>query len=106
RLPQVAVVPVTADVQRAAGDDRALELGQLGREPSRELIALGHDPDQDDVARSVVALEDLVRDARERTADLLRIHHGGLESMVDSLHESKRASSAILLKKALRACLK
>src|SRR6266851_572699 len=86
---EVPVVAVLADVERTHRDRRPFELHQAVRQPACEVVPLGHDADQNQVAGAAIALEDLVRDPRQRAADLIRIHHGGLQpSLLDRAHAS------------------
>src|SRR6266404_6427938 len=101
---QMAVVAVLADVERAYCHGRPLQIHQAVRKPAGEMIALGHDADQNQVAGATVPLEDLVRDARKRTPDLLGVHHRGLEpSLLYCAHASNLSRSAMRMYKPLRA---
>ena len=61
------------------------------------------DPDDDDILRAVVALDDLVGDARERAADLVLVHHDGLDLVLRDAHEMSQSRSAMRMKRPLRA---
>src|SRR5439155_12319854 len=70
------VVAVERDVDHAERHRRpALDLADLLPDTLRKMDAAGADPDQRQLVGSLVALEDLVRDARERTLDRERVHH-------------------------------
>src|SRR3989442_39542 len=84
-------------------DRPTLQLHDLRRQTPRQVVAFGHDPDQDEVAGAVVALHDLVRDARERSADLVRVHNRRLEPPLGDAHERSRSRSAIRMYSPLRA---
>ena len=47
----------------------------MGREPSRERHAARPDADQRELLDAAVALEDLVRDARQRATDAVGVHY-------------------------------
>src|SRR6266566_2315707 len=75
------VVAVQGHVEPAKRHRVLLELGEdLGEAPGKD-VALA-----DDVHEPAVALDDLMRDAREGAADLIRIHHGGLEPAFGDAH--------------------
>ena len=78
RLAQADVVAVEADVERAGRDVDALDLGDLLREALRQVDAAGQDPDEHDPGGALVALDDLVSDARQSPSDIARVHHRGL----------------------------
>ena len=80
-----------------------LELGEGGGQPSRQDVALAHDADQHDVLDAAIALHDLVRDAGERAADLVRIHHRRLQPAFGDAHESSLSRSAMRTWRPLRA---
>jgi hypothetical protein len=89
RHAQVKVVSVLADVQRADSNRRALELHQAVGEPACEVVALGHDAHDHQVAGAAVPLQDLVSDPRQRPPDLLTVHHRRLEpSLLYCAHDS------------------
>src|SRR5262245_20342557 len=72
----VEVVAVERDVDDAEGRQRAaLDLLHLPAEALGEVDAARADADQREVLASLVALEDLVRDADERALDRERVHH-------------------------------
>jgi len=75
--PHPDVVPVERDVERADEKLHALDALDLAGEPPREVVAPGRDPDQHDALGTVVALEDLVRDARDRPPDLALVQQLG-----------------------------
>src|SRR5713101_7067291 len=80
RDAQMPIVAVLADVERAHCDRCPLELHEAVRQATREVVSFGHHADQHQVARAAAAFEDLVRDARKRTPDLLGVHHRGLQA--------------------------
>src|ERR1700687_4350379 len=82
----MAIIAMLADVDRTNCDRTALQLHQLGRETNREMISLGWNPDEDEVLRAPVPLHDLVRDARQRPADLLGVHHRRFEAALGDAH--------------------
>src|SRR6266849_7494336 len=93
---EVAVVAMLADVERAHRDRRPLELHQAVRQPAGEVVSLGHDANKHQVACAAIALQDLVRDPRQRAPDLLRVHHRGLEpSLLYRAHANNLSNSAI-----------
>src|SRR5690348_17739819 len=103
RLAQVAVVAMATRVDGAGGDGMALELLQLRGEPPREVVAARKDADQHHLAGAVVALDDLVGDARQRSPDLLRVHHCCLDAALGDAHASTRSRRAIRMYMPLRA---
>src|SRR2546430_8034080 len=88
RHAQVTVVAVLADVQRADGNRRALELHQAVGQPACEVVALGHDANHHQVAGATVALQDLVRDPGEGAPDLVTVHHRRFETSLGDAHAS------------------
>src|SRR3546814_7679346 len=60
------------DVQRTDRDGGALMLGNRGREPVGERHAAPLDADEDEPGRTRLLLDDLVGDANDRPADLVR----------------------------------
>ena len=68
------VVAVEAHVEGANGRAGALDLGDLVGEQGRERGAAANDADQGDALGSLVLLDDLMRDARERTSHGLFVH--------------------------------
>jgi hypothetical protein len=68
--PQTDVVPVERDVEHADGDPRPLDAIDLGSEAPGKVVPARGDADENEVGRSLVALEDLMGDAGHRTADL------------------------------------
>ena len=73
------VVAVEADVELAERHLRALDGLDLLGQALGEQIAPRHDADERDVARALVRLEDLMRNARQRPLDLVRVHADGLD---------------------------
>src|SRR5258708_7837264 len=106
RFTQVAVVAVRGHVQPAHRDGALFELGQDRGEATREDVSLADDADQDDAVGTSISLHDLVRDARERAADLVGIHHGRLEPPLSDAHANSRSRSAMRTCSPLRACRK
>src|ERR671935_112297 len=100
---QVQVVAMLRHVETAERHGGLLQLFQGRRQPAREHVALADDADQDDVAHAAVPLHDLVRDAHQGAADLVRVHDGGLES---DAHERMRSKRAMRTWRPLRACRK
>src|ERR1700682_4124216 len=100
------VVAVLADVERADRYRLVLQLHELGRQPRGEVISFGQDADEHDALRAAVSLHDLVRDARQRTADLVGVHHGRLEPALRDAHESNRSRRAMRTGIPFRACRK
>src|SRR5712691_11186800 len=84
-----------AGVQHADRDRRAFEAGKLGGEPARKVIPLREDPDEDQVIDSPVALRDLVGDSRQRSPDLVRVHHRRFEPPLGDAHARMRSRRAI-----------
>jgi len=72
----VDVVAVKGDVELAEGNLRARELGDSPAQPLRERNAAGVDADERDLGEVGVALDDLVRDPRQRLGDRLDIENG------------------------------
>jgi hypothetical protein len=69
----VDVVAVEGDVQLAEGDLGAGELGDAAAQPLGERDAARVDPDERDPGEVGIALDDLVRDPRDRLRDRLGI---------------------------------
>ena len=69
RAAQVEVVAVERDVERAHGQRGAVDARDLGGQPLGEGDAAGAEPDEREIFRAVVPLEDLVRDAGQRTIE-------------------------------------
>src|SRR6266851_7313893 len=105
-LAQMAVVAVLAGVDRANRNGVPLQLLELRGEPARQMIASRIHAHQHHLAGAVVALDDLVRDSRQRAADLLCIHDRGLETALGDAHDSTLSSSAMRMYIPLRACRK
>src|ERR1700674_1746017 len=102
-LAQVAVVAVIGHVEPADRDAYAFQLGQdRGQAPCQD-ISLADDADQHNVVGAAIPLHDLVRDARERTADLICIHHSGLQPSLCDAHASNRSRRAMRTCNPLRA---
>src|SRR5665213_4012167 len=99
----MAVVTVIARVEHTDGHWRALQPRQLGRQTASQVISLGQDADEDEAVDAAVALGDLVRDARERAANLVGIHHRGFEPAFGDAHERRRSRSAMRTCRPLRA---
>src|SRR5450756_452661 len=93
-------------VEAADRDGTAFQLGQDHGEASRQDISLADDADEHDVLGSPVSLHDLVRDARERPADLVGVHHGRLEAAFGDAHASNLSRRAMRTCNPLRACRK
>lgn len=121
RLTQMAVIAVVAGVEDADGDIGSLQLLELRRKPTRKVIAFCDNADKDDVGRAAIALDDLVRYARETAADLIGVHNGRLEAhFVDlrgeypplgrrpggpgSLRTARRAHASTMSSNAIRTC--
>ncbi len=75
REPDGEVVSVEADVERSDAHLGSLDLADLGRERLGEHGSAGDDADEREVARALVRLENLVRDARDGARDRLGVHH-------------------------------
>src|ERR1700676_2262061 len=73
-LAQVAVVAMLGHVEPAGRHGAAFELGQDDGEPPRQDVALAYNADQHEVVGAAIPLHDLMRDPRERPADLVGIH--------------------------------
>src|SRR5207244_13168509 len=69
RAAQVEVVAVERDVERAHGQRGAVDARDLGGQPLGEGDAAGAEPDEREILRAGVPLEDLVRDAGQRTIE-------------------------------------
>jgi hypothetical protein len=69
----VDVVAVEGDVELAERDLRAGELGDAAAEPLRERDAARVDADEGDPVELRIALDDLVRDPRQRALDRLGV---------------------------------
>jgi hypothetical protein len=52
---------------------RPLDAFDLGRETSREMVAAVRDADEHEVRGTLVALDDLVGDARQRSPDVVGV---------------------------------
>jgi hypothetical protein len=80
----VDVVAVEGDVELAERNLRASELRDSASQPLGERHAPGVDPDQRNPRELGIALDDLVRDARQRLLDRLgvedRLRCGGLRA--------------------------
>jgi hypothetical protein len=72
----VDVVAMEGDVELAESDLGARELGDSPPQALRERHAAGVNADQRDPAEVRVALDDLVRDPRQRLGDRLGIEDG------------------------------
>src|SRR5229473_6739189 len=104
RHAQMPIVAVLADVEGADDDRRPFELHEAVRQATREMVSFGHHAHQHEVAGAAVALEDLVRDARKRTPDLLGVHHRCFEAaLLYCAHASSLSRSAMRMYRALRA---
>jgi hypothetical protein len=88
----VDVVAVEGDVQLAERDLRAAQLLDPAPQSLSERHAARVDPDQGDLGEVGVALDDLVRDARDRLRDRLGIEDG-------------RRCRGVRAQGAFRACL-
>ena len=73
--PQPQVVAVHRDVDGAAADADALDLGDGGGDPVGQGHAASGDSQHDQVVRALVALEDLVGDARQRARDVRGVEY-------------------------------
>ena len=71
------IIAIEADVERAKRYIGALDLLDLARKAMSEQVASGEDSDQGDVRGTMVGLENLVRDARERSLNFVRVHTDG-----------------------------
>src|SRR5579859_989772 len=72
---QVEVVAMARDVELPERNIATFECCQHCREPSGQDVALADDPDQHHVLGASIALDDLVRHARQRASDLVGVHH-------------------------------
>ena len=72
------VVAIEGDVERPDRDRCTLVLLDERRQPSCERDAAAADADEDERVGAAVALDDLVRDARQRAADLIGVEDGAL----------------------------
>jgi hypothetical protein len=72
----VDVVAVEGDVELAEGDLRAAQLLDPPAQALRERDAARVDPDEGDLREVGVALDELVRDPRQRLRDRLGIEDG------------------------------
>ena len=72
------IVAVEADVEASERDVHPLDLADPVDELLGEQVAAGDDAHDGQVLASLVALEDLVRDARHRTRDGCLVHDDGL----------------------------
>ena len=71
------IIAIEADVERAERYVGALDLLDLTRKAMCEQIASGEDSHQSDVRGTMVGLENLVRDARERSLNFVCVHTDG-----------------------------
>src|SRR5580704_14463371 len=94
-LAQVAVVAMFGHIEPAGRHGAAFELGQDQRESPRQDVALAYHADQHEIVGAAIPLHDLVRDARERPADLVRIHDRGFEPSLRDAHANNRSRSAM-----------
>jgi hypothetical protein len=69
----VDVVAVEGDVELAEGDLGAAQLGDPAAQPLSDGYAAGVDADERDLLELGIALDDLVRDPRQRALDRLGI---------------------------------
>jgi hypothetical protein len=87
--PDVDVVAVEGDVELAERDLRAGELGDPAAQALGERDAARVDADEGDALELGVALDDLVRDARQRALDVIGIEDslgfGGLRAAQGTL---------------------
>ena len=72
------VVAIEGDVERPDRDRCTLVLLDQRRQPPCERDAAAADADEDERVGAAVALDDLVRDARQRAADLIGVEDGAL----------------------------
>src|ERR1700682_2694694 len=103
RFAEVAVVAVSGHVQASGRHDTALQLGQDHSESPRQDVSLADDADEHDIVRAAIPLHDLVRDARQRAADLFGVHHRCFEPSLRDAHERSRSSRAMRTGRPLRA---
>src|SRR4029077_6721636 len=68
---QADVVAVEGDVENPHRDLRALDPGELRREPTSQVVAPVGDPDEREIVRPLVSFDDLVRDAGQGPAEVL-----------------------------------
>ena len=88
------VVAVEGDIERAVGDGLALlDPGHLRGEAGGERFAAPENADEHDVLRALIALHDLVGDARQRPAHLARVHHLSFRRRHFRLFPSARAKT-------------
>ena len=71
------VVAVERDVERAGRHLVVVDLGNRAREAAGNRNAAGPDADQGELLDAAIALENLVRDARERPAHAVGVHYDG-----------------------------
>ena len=69
------------DVDHAGGDARFLDRLDIGREALRELNAARGNAGENERAEIAIALDDLVRDPPQRTAERLRIEDADRERL-------------------------
>jgi hypothetical protein len=72
--PHPDIVAIEGDIQHADPDRAPLDPPDLGGQASRQVIAACRDADEHHALGTLVALEDLVRDARDRAPDLGLVH--------------------------------
>src|SRR5437660_9179696 len=92
--PEMKVVAVQGHVEPAKRHRVLLELGEDLGEASGKDVALADYAHEHYVLDPAVALDDLMRDAREGAADLIRIHHGGLEPAFGDAHAGPVTTAA------------
>ena len=71
------IIAIEADVERAERYVSSLDLLDLDRKAMSKQIASCEDSHQGDVRGTMVGLENLVRDARERSLNFVRVHTDG-----------------------------
>ena len=72
--PQPDVVAVERDVQDAHGDLHAFDALDLAGQAAGQVVAAVGDADQHDALDAAIAFDDLVGDAGEGAADVVRLH--------------------------------
>ena len=83
RVPH-QVVAVERDVEGAGGHLVLVDALRMAGEPPGERHAARADADQRQLLQAAVALEDLVRDARQRPPDAVGVHHDRHTAFADS----------------------
>src|SRR3989440_1961079 len=104
--PKVKVVAMQRHVETAERDVALFHPRQDGGQALGQDVAFAHDADDHDVIDTSVALDDLVRDAMQRPADLVGVHHRCLQAAFGDAHDSNLSRSAIRICRPFRACRK